>query len=79
MHNLPLIDHKLTLALSPLLYELLGGVDVGEDGDKCNDEAEDPDGNDEGDNNTPAEVFPVGLRECNYLAPPTANTWLDLV
>ena len=57
----------------------MGGVDVGEDGDKCNDEAEDPDGNDEGDNNTPAEVFPVGLRECNYLAPPTANTWLDLV
>ena len=72
--NLPLIDHKITLAFCPFLYELLGGVDVGEDGNKCNDEAEDPDCNNERDNNTPAEVFPVGLRECNYLTPPVSNT-----
>ena len=48
----------------------MGGVDVSEDRNKCNDEAEDPDCNNERDNNTPAEVFPVGLRECNYLTPP---------
>ena len=70
MFHLPLIDHKITFAFSSFLNELLGGVDVGKDGNKGDDEAEDPDSNDERNHNPPGEIFSVGLGECYDLAPP---------
>ena len=36
---------------------MLGGVDVGEDGDEGNDAAEDPDPHDQGDHHVPAECW----------------------
>ena len=34
----PLINNKITMTFLPFLKELLGGVDVGKDGDKGDDE-----------------------------------------
>ena len=34
----PLINDKITMTFLPFLKELLGGVDVGKDGDKGDDE-----------------------------------------
>ena len=76
MFHLPLIYHKITFAFSSFLNKLLGCVNVGKDGDKGDDEAEDPDPNDERDYNSPGEIFSVGLGECYDLAPP-ANVMVN--
>ena len=76
---LPFIHHKVTLAFLPLLQELFGGVDVGEDGDKGNDTAEDPDCNDERHNHSSGEIFSVGFWESYNLAPPEYNISMKTV
>ena len=75
-YNSPFIHHKVTLAVPPLLQELCGGVDVGEDGDEGDDEAEDPDCNDERHNHSSGEIFSVGFWESYNLAPPEYSTFL---
>ena len=53
----------------PFLKELLGGVDVGKDGDKGDDETQDPDADYERDDNTCGEIFSVGFWESYNLTP----------
>ena len=53
----PFIHDEFTLARVPGLEEVLGGVDVGEDGDEGDDAAEDPDPHDQGDHHVPAECW----------------------
>ena len=47
----------------------LCGVDVGVDGDKCEDEADHPDGNDDEDNNGSGEVLAIALWGTDNLKP----------
>ena len=59
----PFIHDEFTLARVPGLEEVLGGVDVGEDGDEGDDAAEDPDPHDQGDHHVPAECWwPLELK-----------------
>ena len=53
----PFIHDEFTLARVPGLEEVLGGVDVCEDGDEVDDAAEDPDPHDQGDHHVPAACW----------------------
>ena len=53
---LPFVDHKVALAGDDPGQVLRGGVDVGEDGDEGDDEAQDPDADNQGNHNVATEI-----------------------